>query len=387
MSAEAENTLCVTPTYREVPYLGVPASIARKEIFTLSPYIPGKPADEVRRELGLERVIKLASNENPLGPSPKAVQRVNEMASQAHIYPDAAGFKLKTKLAAKYGVDVGEIVLGNGSDEVIMLLGQVFVSPGDEAIMAVPTFPVYKTSVLLMGGKPVEVPVVDGAPDVERMVASVTPRTKLVFLCSPNNPTGAIIDRKGLDYVVNNVPPHVLVVGDEAYAEYVEDPEYGDLLPYLKQGRDVAVLHTFSKIYGLAGLRAGFGLMPEEAAVLLNRVRLSFNQNAIAQEAAAAALDDAEHLARSRAANNSGRKLLSERFAAMGLKVYPTWGNFIMVDTARDAQKLFNALLRRGVIVRPTTAWGIPTGLRITIGTEEDNGILLEALQQALKEV
>lgn len=361
---------------------------ARKEVLTLTPYIPGKPADEVKREFGLERVIKLASNENPLGPSSRAVERIKEMALQSHVYPDAAGFRLKTKLAAKYGVSMDQIVLGNGSDEIIMFLGEVFVGPGDESIMPAPTFPVYKTAALLMGGKPVEVPTTgDGFLDLERMVASVTPRTKLLIMCNPNNPTGAMVDRKGAEYVMRSVRPGVLVVVDEAYAEYVEDPDYGELLPYLKQGRNVVVLHTFSKIYGLAGLRVGYGLMPAEVAALLNRVRLSFNQNAIAQEAAAAALDDEEHLVKSRQVNNQGREFLSRVFASMGLKVYPTWGNFVMVDTGKDCLKLFQALLRRGVIVRPTAAWGIMTGLRITIGTQEENEVLVRALTESLDEV
>jgi histidinol-phosphate aminotransferase len=361
---------------------------ARKEILTLSPYVPGKPADEVKRELGLERVIKLASNENPLGPSPKAVERVKGMALQSHVYPDAAGFRLKSKLSARYGVSMDQIVLGNGSDEVIMFLGEVFVGPGDESVMPAPSFPVYKTAALLMGGKPVEVSTTsDGFLDLEKMVASITPRTKLFVLCNPNNPTGAMVDRKGSEYVMKNVPPHVLVVVDEAYAEYVEDPEYGEVLPYLEQGRNVAILHTFSKIYGLAGLRVGFGLMPAYAAALLNRVRLSFNQNAIAQEAAIAALDDQGHVLRSRGVNNQGKEFLSRSFASMGFKVYPTWGNFIMIDTGKDCLMLFQALLKRGIIVRPTAAWGIMTALRITIGTQEENEVLAEALKEAIKEV
>ncbi|MGE5578549.1 MAG: histidinol-phosphate transaminase [Bacillota bacterium] len=358
---------------------------ARREVLTLSPYIPGKPADEVKRELGLERVVKLASNENPLGPSPKAVERVKEMALQSHIYPDAAGFRLKSRLAEKYGVAPDQIVLGNGSDEIIMLIGETFVGPGDEVVMPHPSFPVYKTATLLMGGTPVEVSTAgEGYIDVREMVRKVGPRTKAFVLCNPNNPTGAMVSKADLAYVMKNVPPNVLVVVDEAYAEYVEDPEYGEMLPYLMQGRNVVILHTFSKIYGLAGLRVGFALTLPETASLLNRVRLSFNQNAIGQEAAEAALDDAEHVRRSVEMNRAGKDLLTREFTAMGLRIYPTWGNFIMVDTGRDAQALFNALLRRGVIVRPTTAWGMKTGLRITIGTQEENEVLLEALKAIL---
>lgn len=361
---------------------------ARKEIFTLSPYIPGKPAEEVKRELGLERVIKMASNENPLGPSPLAMRRVKDMAAQSHIYPDAAGFKLKAKLAAKYGVEPDQIVLGNGSDELIMLLGEVFIQAGDEVVMPAPTFPVYKTATLLMGGKPIEVPTLaDGSLDVDRMIACVAPKTKMVFVCNPNNPTGGMVRKSQAAKIAQGVPDDVLIVADQAYAEYVQDPEYGDLLPYLKQGRNVAVLHTFSKIYGLAGLRVGYGLMPRDAAALVDRVRLSFNQNAIGQEAAEAALDDEEHLAKSRECNERGKEYLYAQFESMGLKTYPTWGNFIMVDTGKDCRKVFGNLLRQGVIVRPTAAWGIMTCLRITIGTPEENQVLIEALKRALSEV
>lgn len=360
----------------------------RREILTLSPYIPGKPADEVKREFGLDTVIKLASNENPLGPSPKAMERVKDMAGASHIYPDASGFRLKSKLAVKYGVTAEQIVLGNGSDEIIMFLGEVFVEPGDEVVMPFPTFPVYKTATLLMGGKPVEVSTTeDGFLGLPNMVAAVTARTKMLVLCNPNNPTGAMVDKAGLAYVMDNLPPEVLVVVDEAYAEYVEDPDYGEMLPYLKQGRNVVILHTFSKIYGLAGLRVGFALTGAENADLLNRVRLSFNQNAIGQAAALAALDDEEHLTKSVAMNRAGKALLSSELSAMGLKVFPAWGNFLMVDTGKDGQALFNALLRRGIIVRPTTAWDLPTCLRITVGTEEQNHALLLALDQALSEV
>ncbi|HHY75188.1 MAG TPA: histidinol-phosphate transaminase [Firmicutes bacterium] len=359
----------------------------RPEVLTLSPYIPGKPADEVRRELGLERVVKLASNENPLGPSPKAVQVIRELAGSVHIYPDAAGFYLKARLSEAYGIPAEQIVLGNGSDEIIMLLGQAFVRSGDEVVMGDKTFPIYKTSTLLMGGKPVEVPLKDGFLDLEAMASAITPATKLVFLCNPNNPTGAMNRKDEVERFLKAVPPHVLVVSDEAYAEYVVDDDYGTLLPHLKDGKNVAVLRTFSKIYGLAGLRTGYGLMPEYVAALLNRVRLSFNQNALAQAAAAAALDDEEHVRRSIRMVEEGKAYLYREFAAMGLKAYPTWGNFIMVDTGKDCQKVFQALLRRGVIVRPTSAWGLHTALRITIGTVEENELLVKALRQVLAEI
>lgn len=361
--------------------------LARPEVFTLSPYIPGKPADEVKRQLGLERVIKLASNENPLGPSPRAVKCIQDLASSVHIYPDASAFRLKTALRERYDIDADQIILGNGSDEIIMLLGQTFIRPGDEAIMPHPSFPVYRTSVLLMGGRPVEVPLKDGFLDIEAMVSRVTEKTKMFFVCNPNNPTGAMVDRSRIQYLMDNIPEHVLVVADEAYAEYVEDPDYGDMLRYLKEGRNVAVLHTFSKIYGLAGLRVGYGLVPADVAAAFNRVRLSFNTNAIGQAAACAALEDLDHVEKSRKLNAQGMRYLSARFTEMGLKVYPSWGNFILVDTGRDCQKVFEGLIRKGVIVRPTTPWGLDTCLRITVGTPEENEVLVEALEATLEEL
>ncbi|MGI6631961.1 MAG: histidinol-phosphate transaminase [Bacillota bacterium] len=359
----------------------------RREVLTLSPYIAGKPAEEVKREFGLDRVVKLASNENPLGPSPKALQVLKEMAASAHIYPDAAGFALKARLSEVFGVPEEQIVLGNGSDEIIMLLGQVFVAPGDEVVMGSQTFPIYKTSTQNMGGIPVEVPLRKGFLDTEAMAEAVTSKTKLLFLCNPNNPTGTMNTLDEVKRLLDSVPPQVLVVADQAYAEYVGDTDYGDLLPHLREGRNVAVLRTFSKIYGLAGLRVGFGLMPQYAAALVNRVRLSFNQNALAQAAAIAALEDEEHVKKSLDLVAEGKRYLYGQFERMGLKTYPSWGNFIMVDTGRDAQRVFRAMLRKGVIVRPTTAWNMPHGLRITVGTREENEAMIEALREALAEV
>lgn len=359
---------------------------ARPEVFKLSPYIPGKPVEEVKRELGLERVVKLASNENPLGPSPLAVQRIHELAAQAHIYPDPAGFELKSKLSKLYGVPIDQIVLGNGSDEIIMLLGQAFISPGDEAVMASPTFPIYRTSVILMGGIPVEVPLTpEGKHDVQAMAGRITAKTKLMFVCNPNNPTGTILTLDEVDYLLRQVPENVMVVFDQAYQEYVDDPFYGDALIHLAHGRNLTILHTFSKMYGLAGLRVGFALTTDYAASVLNRVRLSFNQNAFAQAAACAALDDTDFVELSRRTNKEGLKYLREEFCALGLKVYPSWGNFIYVETPFDAQLVFRELLKKGIIIRPATAWKLDKGLRITIGTMEQNRELVRRLTEVLE--
>lgn len=358
--------------------------LVRKEIYSLTPYVPGKPAEEVRRELGLQRVIKLASNENPLGPSPKAVKRIAEIAPYCHVYPDASGFALKSAISRKYGIESSQIILGNGSDEIIMLLGQIFIEPGDEAVMPTPSFPMYRTAVLLMGGLPVEVPVRNGFLDVEEMVKKITPRTKLLFLCNPNNPTGAMVTRQEVEYLMARVPDSVVVVSDEAYAEYIEDPDYGDMLPYVKEGRNVVVLHTFSKIYGLAGLRVGYGLVPKWLPPIYDRVRSAFNQNAIGQAAAVEALDDEDHVRQSIQNNREGMAFLTGELGSMGLRVYQSWANFVLVDTFCDGQKVFSELLKRGIIVRPTTAWGLNTCLRITIGTQEENNMLIEALKEIM---
>ncbi len=365
--------------------MGLINSLARPDVGRISPYGPGKSADEVRRELGIDRVLKLASNENPLGPSPKAMSAISGKSVDVHTYPDASGFELKNKLAARYGVRPQEVILGNGSEELLMLLGQVFINRDDEVVMGQPTFPIYGTSTLLMGGIPVEVPATaQGSLDLAAMAERITRRTKMVFVCNPNNPTGGMVAKDVVRRFMDSIPRDIIVVADEAYAEYVDDPDYGDFLPYVKQGRNVIVLHTFSKVYGLAGLRVGYGLATQGICSLIERVKPCFNQNVFAQVAAVAALDDHEHVDRSLNANQTGKRYLTQELARIGFRVYPSWGNFIMVDTGLDCQTLFERLLKRGVIVRPATAWGLPTSLRITIGTPEENRILLDAMNLAI---
>ncbi len=359
--------------------------LARPEVATISPYLPGKSADEAKRELGLSRVLKLASNENPLGPSPKAVEAISGKSISINMYPDATGYELKGKLAAKYGLKLGQIILGNGSDELLALLGQVFVNAGDEAIMGTPSFPTYSASALLMGGIPVEVPVQDrGELDLLGMTKQITAKTKIIFVCNPNNPTGGMMKSSEVEEFMKHVPEDVIVVADQAYAEYVDDPEYGDFFPYLMEDRNVIVLHTFSKIYGLAGLRVGYGLGPERLLSLIERVKPVFNQNVFAQVAAIAALDDQEHVERSAHINRLGKSYLAGEFESLGFKVYPSWGNFLMADTGLDCGKVFQGLLAEGIIVRPATPWGLSTSIRVTIGTPEENRQLVEALQKIL---
>jgi histidinol-phosphate aminotransferase len=273
------------------------------DIAALSPYVPGKPIDELQRELGLTRVIKLASNENPLGPSPKALAVINETAATLHRYPDGGAFKLRQALAHRWKVTDEQIILGNGSDEILGLLARTFLSPGDEAVMAAHTFVIYHMEVTAAHGKAVTVPLKDWRHDVAAMAGAITDRTRLVFLCNPNNPTGTMVSAEEVAWLIARIPDHVVVVFDEAYFEYVRSSEFPDSMAWIKEGRNVIVLRTFSKIYGLAGLRIGYGVTTGEIVNLLNRVRPPFNANSIAQRAALAALDDDEHVARSRAVN------------------------------------------------------------------------------------
>ena len=280
------------------------------DIQSLSPYVPGKPIDELERELGIAKAIKLASNENPLGPSPKAVAALKDMAAGLHRYPDGGAHRLRRVLAERLKVGMDQVILGNGSDEILGLLARTFLAPGDEAVMADHTFVIYKMEVTAAHGKPVIVPLKQWHHDLPAMAEAITPRTKLVFVCNPNNPTGTMVPAGDIDAFMARVPSDVVVVFDEAYYEYVRDPQYPDSLAYVKQGRNAIVLRTFSKIYGLAGLRIGYGVSTPEIVNYLNRLRPPFNANSMAQQAALAALDDDEHLRNSRTVNEKGMATL-----------------------------------------------------------------------------
>ena len=352
------------------------------DIAALSPYVPGKPIDELQRELGLTRVIKLASNENPLGPSPKALAVINETAATLHRYPDGGAFKLRQALAHRWKVTDEQIILGNGSDEILGLLARTFLSPGDEAVMAAHTFVIYHMEVTAAHGKAVTVPLKDWRHDVAAMAGAITDRTRLVFLCNPNNPTGTMVSAEEVAWLIARIPDHVVVVFDEAYFEYVRSSEFPDSMAWIKEGRNVIVLRTFSKIYGLAGLRIGYGVTTSEIVNLLNRVRPPFNANSIAQRAALAALDDDEHVARSRAVNQAGMEQITNGLRALGLAPISSEANFVYVDVGRDGRAVFDAMLRHGVIVRHIDGRMI----RVTIGQAEENRVFLAALAQVLQQ-
>lgn len=359
------------------------SSLVNPSVLSQPVYEPGKPIEDVARELGLDpaTIIKLASNENPLGPSPLAVAAATRALAQSELYPDGGCYALRQKLAARHGLAAEQIVVGNGSNELLELLGHVFLRPGDEVVMGTPAFIVYKLVTLLFGARPVEVPLVDHRHDLAALARAITPRTKLVFLPSPNNPTGTANTAEEITAFVRGLPEHVVFVFDEAYAEFLETPP--DLRPMVAEGRKVIGLRTFSKIYGLASLRVGYGYASPELAGLLNRVRQPFNVNAIGQAAALAALDDAEFVARARAVNAAGLKQLEAGFAARGLEWVPSTGNFILVKVG-DGARGFAELQKLGVIVRPMKPYGMPEWLRVTVGTEAQNTRFLAALDRVL---
>lgn len=350
------------------------------DIQSLSPYVPGKPVEELQRELGLTRVIKLASNENPLGTSPKAMAALREAQSTLHRYPDGGATQLRQAIADRWKVAGEQVILGNGSDELLGLLARTFLTPGDEAIMADHTFVIYKMEVTAVHGKPVVVPLVDWTHDLESMVGAITPRTRLLFLCNPNNPTGTMVSAEAVDRFMARVPEDVIVVFDEAYFEYVRNPRFPDAMAYVKQGRNAIVLRTFSKIYGLAGLRIGYGVSTSEIVGFLNRVRPPFNANSVAQKAALAALEDDEHVAKSRATNAAGMEQLEQGLRALGIAPVPSETNFLYFDAKRDGRSVFDALLREGIIVRHIEG----TMIRVTIGLSDENAAFLQAFKKVL---
>ncbi|HLJ55224.1 MAG TPA: histidinol-phosphate transaminase [Chthonomonadaceae bacterium] len=352
----------------------------------LTPYRPGKPVEEVERELGITGIVKLASNENSLGPSPKAIEAVHRLAAKMHVYPDANCFTLRQAVARASGLSPDSLVFGNGSDDIIHLLGVTFLRPRDEVIQGDPSFVRYEAAAILNDAACHLVPLTaDWVHDLDAMAERVTRRTRLVFIANPNNPTGTIVTRRALDAFLDRMPERVITVLDEAYFEYAAaDPEYPNGLDYVRGGRNVVVLRTFSKAYGLAGHRIGYGAMRSDLADWLNRTREPFNVNYMAQAAAAAALEDTEHVARTVAMNEAGKAAFYAAFDALGLQYAPTHGNFVWVDLQRDSREVFDALLHRGVITRTGDVFGAPNFLRVTVGTEAENAKFLEALRNVL---
>jgi histidinol-phosphate aminotransferase len=353
-------------------------------IRSLIPYEPGKPIEEVEREYGISGSVKLASNENPLGPSPRALAVLRERLPELHLYPDGDCFYLKRALAQKLGVQPDRLIFGNGSNEIIELAARTFMRPGDEAVMAEQAFVVYELIVQAVGGKRKTVPLKNFTHDLAAMADAVTPQTRLVFLANPNNPTGTIYRRRDWEAFLERISPDVLVIVDEAYFEYVEEADYPNSLDYHARHPAILTLRTFSKLYGLAGLRIGYGIGAKDVIALMQRVRQPFNVNAPAQWAALAALDDSEHVQRSLGVNQQGVKYLQTEFARLGLSYVPSQANFILVRVG-NGPEVFQRLLQQGVIVRPMVGYKFPEHVRVTVGTMAQNQKLISALERLIQ--
>ncbi len=362
---------------------------APEHIASITPYPPGKPIEELEREYGISGSIKLASNENPLGPSPKAIEAIHAALSKLNRYPDGSGFYLRRKLAEKFSIPFDGIMLGNGSNELIELVIRAFMTPGDEVIMPAPSFLLYRLVVQWMGGKPVAVPLkANLSIDLEKIAEAVTPRTKVIFLTNPNNPTGTVISKIDFDAFLSSIPTSLIIVLDEAYIEFNRNPDTPSGFDYIgRKGPSVLALRTFSKAYGLAGLRIGFGTMDPDIASYLNRVRQPFNTGSLAQAAALAALDDQEFLDRTQQTIWSGLQYLYNELEKMGLKYIPSEANFFMIQVPCEAKNLFEAMLRRGVIIRSMASYGMPGFIRINAGLPEENERFIRTLGQALAEM
>ena len=349
-----------------------------ENIQNLMPYVPGKPIEELERELGISGSIKLASNENPLGPSPKAIAAMRKVLEGLNRYPDGSGYYLSAGLAKKYDVDISQVILGNGSNELIELVVRTFVQPGDEIVSADPSFVVYKMIAQAASAVNVIVPCKELRHDLDAMAERITPKTKIVFIANPNNPTGTMNTKVEMDRFMSRVPDHVIVAVDEAYFEYVTHADYPDSLDYLRAGKNVLSLRTFSKIYGLAGLRIGYGITSAEIAELMNKVRQPFNTNSLGQVGALAALGDIKHVEKSIAINNEGKQFLYQSFRRLGITFTPTETNFIFFEAPLDGRELYTILLKQGVIIRPMGG----KRLRVTIGLPDENKRFVSELEK-----
>jgi histidinol-phosphate aminotransferase len=356
---------------------------ANQFVCDLVAYEPGKPIDETARELGLDpsQIVKLASNENPLGPSPLAKIAMREALEEAHIYPDGGGYRLRNAIADQFGMDLSNVILGNGSNEIIELLCHTFLNPDAELIAAKHAFVVYKLMATLFGAKYVEVPDPGFVHDLDAMADAITEKTRLVFIANPNNPTGTMVDQASIDRFMARVPDHVIVVFDEAYFEFPDSPP--DALKYVREGRNVCVLRTFSKIHGLAALRVGYGLASKNVATLLQKARQPFNVNAIAQAGALAALTDSNHIERTRAVNAEGIAFYEAALRERGLEFVPTYANFLLIKVS-EGDRVFRDMLKQGVIVRAMSSYKLPDWVRISIGTPAQNQRCIEVLDSVL---
>jgi len=361
--------------------------LATAGVQQLMPYVPGKPAEELQRELGLDEVIKLASNENPLGTGKKVAEAIQQTLAELARYPDGSGFELKSALSAKLNVSAEQITLGNGSSEILELVMRTFVTPEHEIVFSQHAFALYPILTQAVGATARVVPAKDFGHDLPAMLAAVNDKTRVVFIANPNNPTGTLLEQEDVEHFVAALPAQVLCVLDEAYYEFVEPAVRTESLAWPDKYPNLVITRTFSKAYGLAGLRIGYGISSVDVADLLNRVRQPFNSNMLALAAAEAALGDADYLAQTIEVNNAGMAQLTAAFKDLGLEWIPSSGNFVSVDVKQNALPLYDALLKKGVIVRPVANYEMPNHLRISIGTERENQLFIAALDEALRGV
>lgn len=357
----------------------------RKELEQFRPYVPGKPIEEVKREYGLTEIEKLASNENQLGPSPKAVEAVIRAAQDINQYPEATAIELKQDLAKELSVEPDNLVIGNGGEELLSIIAQTFINEGDEVIVAAPSFGIYNTTTALLGAKIHSIPFRGKDYDFQGFLAAVTDQTKLVYVCTPNNPTGNIVKKEELDYLLANLPSDVVVIIDEAYYEFaVVNPDYPDSLAYLAARPNTIILRTFSKVSGIAGLRVGYVITSLEIAAEMNKVKLTFDVNRLAQEAARAALQDKEHIEKTVALNYRSLAMMEQYFDEVGFDYFKSNANFIFVDVKKHSATVFEELLKRGVILRPGYFWGYENWIRVSTGTEAQTQKFIDCLKQVL---
>jgi histidinol-phosphate aminotransferase len=359
--------------------------VANPQLRDLAVYEPGKPVEETARELGFDpaEIIKLASNENPLGPSPKAIQAMRAALENGHLYPDGSGFYLTKALATKLDLQPENVILGNGSNEIIEFLGHAFLNPGDDVITCQYAFIVYKLLAAAFNVRTIETPSPDYQQNLDVTLEAITPKTRLIFIANPNNPTGALVSQDAIDRFMPLVPNNIIVVFDEAYFEFLDDPP--DTLRFVRKGQNVVVLRTFSKIHGLAGMRIGYAIAPSEIIGVLHKTRQPFNVNSIAQAGAIAALEDDAHLHETKCVVDEGRAYLQQEFTEMHIPFVPAAANFVMVNV-RDGCAVFQELLRRKIIVRPLNGYGLSEWVRISVGTTEENRELITALREVIRD-
>ena len=353
-------------------------------ILSIKPYVPGKPIEALEREYGIKKSIKLASNENPLGPSPMAVKAIQGAIGKLNRYPDGGGYDLIQNISEKLSAVPENIVLGNGSDEIIGMLARAFLQPGDEAILPKPSFLMYDIMVRTAGATSVYVPLKSLSIDLDGIKDKITPRTRMIFINNPNNPTGTIVSKEDFESFLKNIPPEIVVVVDEAYIEFVRNEKCLNSIDFINSGRALVTLRTFSKTYGLAGLRIGYGIMPTEISDLLNRVRQPFNASSLAQIGAVAALKDDAFLRKTINLIHEELDFLYDSLERLEIKYFPTHANFFLIDVKKDADEVFESMLKQGIIIRSMTSYGYPEYIRVNVGLHEENVRFIEALRKII---